>query len=224
MLEQSTEPHGRPANRTPPSGLNMLVVLVASSTPDTQQRTLANMEQVDQTYANHRAHVDWAVVAYDDRSSMWNQTRLRAYALRTTRLLDVLDASTGRKEALSVEQRKARLEHQLTALRRILLPRPSSYTLVWMPDDDLSLARFDLGEYLRRWLCLFPGGPPVISQPPVVHARGVFRARRGDKWAALDKPFLNYYDSFRTCATGELTHGSHTPPANASSHSAMCAP
>ena len=145
--------------RAPPASLSLLIVVVASSTDTTQRRLLANMEYIESTHSAHRAHVDFAAVVYDDMAVRWNRTRALAASkrLRATRLLTVLDASSGHAAPLSTGARKARLVHQLLVLRATLSP---THDAVWLPDDDLSFLGFDLAEYLHR------SGHPTLSANP----------------------------------------------------------
>lgn len=204
VLKRSPELPRARIRRQPPSEISLLVAIVASSRLMTQERTLKNMQAVDRTHADHRARVDWAVVAYDDQAGAWAPAREKARALRTVGLVCVVNASSGRSRPLIVGQRKARLAHQLFLLRVVWnLKGESAYSAVWLPDDDLAFDEFDLTEYLWRWHCLFPAGPPVISQPPLRPSKLPAKARKG-VWAKLDKSFLNDGATYTNCVVGEL--------------------
>ena len=154
---------------------------------------------------------------------------------------------------LAVEQRKARWAHQLLLLRHLMRahhatfdgfqrqhqqqhhqyhphhqlrppPQARHYDAVWFPDDDLTFASFDLAEYLRRWLCVFPGGPPIVSQPPLRPSRSAARGNESDGGvprvlrrrayparvqARMMKPFQNDARTYSTCVVGELAADSN---------------
>ena len=88
VLERSSVPPRRThIHHEPPSELTLLIAIVASSDNVTQQRTLTNMRAVDRTRSEHRARVDWAVVAYDDRAGAWERTRHEAATLHSVSLV-----------------------------------------------------------------------------------------------------------------------------------------
>ena len=216
VLERVPSTRARTTSRPPPKATTLLVVMVADSSQETQARILGSMKYVDGSYPQHRAHVDWAVAAYDDRAPEWNVTRSMAVNLLTTKLISVVDVSSGRPFALTAPERKARLAHQLLVLK-VALGTNSTYHAVWLPDHDLSFVEFDLAEWLRRWLCSFER-PPVIAQPPLrsaIRSKQVGQRKHPKQTGTmskkvkvihgLTKPFQNDIDTWNTCVVGELT-------------------
>ena len=202
-------------HNSPPSPFSLLIALVADSSERTQRRTLTSMQHVDSTHATHRARLDWAVVTYDDQAERWEGTRLATRQLSTVRLLLVLNASSGREQPLDKSQRKARWAHQTLLLRTLWQSAGTKtyrHDAVWLPDDDLSFVGFDLAEFIRRYQCALPNGPPIITQPPLrAEAKqdtfsgatlpGGHKANLG----GLTKPFQNDGRTYGTCVIGELS-------------------
>ena len=206
----------------PPKALSLLVALVADSSFGTQQRTVDSMRYIDLTHEKHQARVDWAVVAYDDGATMWGATLAQVSTLKTASLVTVINASADSAQPISKDHRKARWAHQLRLLRAVWKETGATisktrrreksrrkktiwrlHDAIWMPDDDLSFVGFDLASYLRRWLCVFPGGPPIISQPPLHPNAGSIRGG-GKQNTELSKPFQNDGATYETCVTGEM--------------------
>ena len=89
-------------------------------------------------------------------------------------------------------------ETQLAMLDEGLKAHPD----VWQLKLQQAAANFDLAEYLRRWTCLFAGGPPVVSQPPLRRTpRAAERAaqRRGGGDATYARAGIRT----RTCALAD---------------------
>jgi hypothetical protein len=168
-------------------------------------RTARNMAFVDSTHALHGARVDWAVCAYDDRKDDWQPVWRSAAALNHSRLITVMNHNDSSPEdppgmrPLKAGQRKARmvLHRRLVRSAWAIAGRDDAWDAVWLPDDDLRFDLFDLKEFLMRWTCALPGGPPVVSQPPINQHGVPYERAFGKSWPANS-------DTYQLCLRGGM--------------------
>ena len=178
----------------------ILVAVVAGSGLEVQQRALRGMEAADTAYSALHARIDWAVITYDDNAGLWAGTVEASRRLQRTTVVLVLNASSNATHPLEHHERKARFVHQ----RRLVWAvwnrtGRAAYDAVWLPDDDLAFERFDWRAFLHQWLCTFPGGSPIVAQPPIQSKKGWHRSRSawGKTWPAAA-------GTWRSCMVGEL--------------------
>lgn len=176
----------------------ILVAVVAGPGLEVQKRALRGMEAADAAYSALHARIDWAVISYDDTADLWGGTMKASSRLQRTTLVLVLNASSDPTHPLEHRKRKARFVHQ----RRLVWAvwnrtGRAAYDAVWMPDDDLAFEHFDWRAFLHQWLCTFPGGPPVVAQPPIQSVQRLGPQPFAKSWPAQA-------ETWRTCMVGEL--------------------
>ena len=197
-------PSARPVPNVTVSALpvSLLVALVADSGERTRQRAARNMEKVETTHNLHRSNIDWAVCTYDYGKHKWSSLQQQTASWSHARLMLVINHNDSSEQAygglreLTPGQRKARMVLHRRLVRTVWeRAGRDAYAAVWLPDDDLRFDQFDLPEFLFRWRCVFAGGPPVVSQPPINHHGAEYRLEFGKSWPANG-------DTWKLCLKG----------------------
>eukprot|EP00967_Tisochrysis_lutea_P142949 scaffold264898_cov28-Tisochrysis_lutea.AAC.1 len=111
----------------------------------------------------------WAVIVHNNRTEPWN--KLNETAVRLGASLKLL-ADAERPPS------RAKLLFQLR-----FTPLLDDEDYIWLLDGDIDLTRFRLDDFLTRWQCSFPSGPPIIAQPVALHSTQYFWHLNWDTWA-----------------------------------------
>ena len=130
----------------------LLGAVVASSAEKTRDRLLKNMAVV----RSQGWKMDWAAVVYSGEGDLREWAGVRAAAA-------MLNVSLTLHRATLSDEFHPKQAHQ-HHFRRMLQPH---HRAVWLLDEDMSLARTNLTNFIVTHSCAFAGGAPLVAAPVV---------------------------------------------------------
>lgn len=159
--------------------LHLLVVTVAASTPAEQD--LVSRSAISLAWGLYHMRkakplrgspLDYLVIAHDNLAKRWQPRRVKG-------VLDFAAINGGLPAGVAQWPKFALVAAALPQLRA-RHGRRSLRGSVWVVDADIDFSDFNAAHFFRRWLCSFPGGRPLVSQP-TIRARSNTRNPTGSR-------------------------------------------
>jgi hypothetical protein len=146
----------------------------------------------------------WAVIVYNNRTPAWDRLpaqaarlgavlrmledgggpRTRAKMTYQLRFADLLSRGNATLDSAGAQPARSAWRSMRYAHWTPLHLHDAAPDHMWLLDGDISLQRFRVDAFIARWQCSFPGGPPLVAQPPVLQSTQAFWHVNWESWAA----------------------------------------
>ena len=157
---------------------SLLLATVTSSKPATIQRVMRNViaaHRAASASGGRVAMFSYLFVAYDVNGDVRKRTAWQEVAL-----LEHVQVIYGNTLGQNVSKFRPPLFYHMVYTLPIV--RNSTYQAVWFLDEDLELDSLNTSAFLDRWLCAFPGGPPLVAQPTITPSTQAFWPLNHKTW------------------------------------------